>query len=107
MQSEKLLSVKELSADCSSAVRLCHPWELPNARILPLCGSGHSAAQDIGSLGRFDDRGSRINQGRTRPNREVISGQFLSELPGVAYGFQRLDSGRDSLQQDGEILFAS
>ncbi len=75
----QVLSVKEVSADCSSAVRLCHPRELPNARILPLCGSGHLAAQDIWSLGRFDDRGSRINQGRTLPNREVISRHFLSE----------------------------
>ncbi len=37
----------------------------------------HSAAQ-AWCLGRFEDRGSRINQGRTLPNREVISRQFLS-----------------------------
>jgi len=72
-----LLSVKEMSWDCASKVRLCHSLELPNARILPLCGSGHLAAQDIWSLGRFDARGSRINQGPTRPNREVTSRQFL------------------------------
>ena len=38
-QSDKLLPVKEVSADGSSAVRLCHPRDLPNTLILPLRGS--------------------------------------------------------------------
>ncbi len=64
LRSDKLLSVKVVSADSSSAVRLCHPREFPNAR-----------------------RGSRINLGRTVPNREVMSRQFLS-------GFDQDKNGR-------------
>ena len=37
----------------------------------------HSVAQAIWCLGRFDDGGSWMNHGRTLPNREVISRQFL------------------------------
>jgi hypothetical protein len=44
---KRAFSVEEMSSDYASAVRLCHPLELPNARILPLCGSGHLAASQI------------------------------------------------------------
>ncbi len=40
--------------------------------LLPFGVSGHLVSQAIWCLGRFDDRGSRMNQGRTLPNREAF-----------------------------------
>jgi len=44
---------KEGSADFSSAVRLCHLRESPNAGILAGCGSGHPMFHQTRRSGRF------------------------------------------------------
>ncbi len=63
-------------------------------RLNTFGGSG-----DIWSLGRFDDRSSRINQGRTLSNREVISRQFLRL--GIAQRWSRL---RLTLSSDAKLF---
>jgi len=76
-------AVGQVSADCSPRSSALPSVGITKhtdfvALLLRACGgSGHAMAQAIGCLGRFDDRGSRINLDRTLANREVISGRFL------------------------------